>query len=201
MLLKYIRAWARSVCKEPVQVTPHRACLNSVQVTPPPRSLGIFALPPLTHNGEEIEVDGQGFVVTSVVVQMKLNKVCATALHTISDWQVGEDTMRRGIEATAALCVMMCARAHGTHFCWCTQGKYVRDHSRLDVQPTGRYFLNLSLDNLLVGGALAAVTASTGKHAYRTHSIAWPHVDVMCAWRASAASQVRGANWATRLMP
>lgn len=24
--------------------------------TPPPRSLGIYALPPLTHNGEEIEV-------------------------------------------------------------------------------------------------------------------------------------------------
>ncbi len=32
------------------------------QVTPPPRSLGIYALPPLTHNGEQIEVDGQEFV-------------------------------------------------------------------------------------------------------------------------------------------
>eukprot|EP00197_Chlamydomonas_leiostraca_P012811 CAMPEP_0202861404 /NCGR_PEP_ID=MMETSP1391-20130828/2817_1 /ASSEMBLY_ACC=CAM_ASM_000867 /TAXON_ID=1034604 /ORGANISM="Chlamydomonas leiostraca, Strain SAG 11-49" /LENGTH=134 /DNA_ID=CAMNT_0049540791 /DNA_START=98 /DNA_END=502 /DNA_ORIENTATION=- len=71
-------------------------------VTPPPRSLGIYALPPLTHNGEEIDIDGQGYVVTSMVVQYKLNK-----------------------------------------------GRYVRDHSRLDVTPTGRYFLNLQLDSLL----------------------------------------------------
>ncbi|GFH05920.1 uncharacterized protein HaLaN_00464, partial [Haematococcus lacustris] len=32
------------------------------EVTPPPKSLGIYALPPLTHTGEEIEVDGQGYV-------------------------------------------------------------------------------------------------------------------------------------------
>ncbi len=25
------------------------------------------------------------------------------------------------------------------------KGKYVRDHSRLEVQPTGRYFLNMML--------------------------------------------------------
>jgi hypothetical protein len=42
--------------------------------TPPPRSLGIYALPPLTHNGEEIEVEGAGYVVTSVVVQFKLRQ-------------------------------------------------------------------------------------------------------------------------------
>eukprot|EP00195_Chlamydomonas_chlamydogama_P015270 CAMPEP_0202892960 /NCGR_PEP_ID=MMETSP1392-20130828/2628_1 /ASSEMBLY_ACC=CAM_ASM_000868 /TAXON_ID=225041 /ORGANISM="Chlamydomonas chlamydogama, Strain SAG 11-48b" /LENGTH=145 /DNA_ID=CAMNT_0049577109 /DNA_START=120 /DNA_END=557 /DNA_ORIENTATION=- len=71
-------------------------------VTPPPRSLGIYALPPLTHNGEEIEVDGAGYVVTSVVVQYKLLK-----------------------------------------------GKYVRDHNRLEVQPTGRWLLNQQLDQLL----------------------------------------------------
>lgn len=36
--------------------------------------------------------------------------------------------------------------------CACTlQGKYVRDHTRLDVQPTGRFFLNNMLDGLLVG--------------------------------------------------
>jgi len=71
-------------------------------VTPPPRSLGIYALPPHTHNGEEIEIDGQGYVVTSLVLQYKLVK-----------------------------------------------GKYVREHNRLDVQPTSRYFLNIMLDNLV----------------------------------------------------
>jgi hypothetical protein len=71
-------------------------------VTPPPRSLGIYALPPNTHNGEEIEIDGQGYVVTSLVLQYKLVK-----------------------------------------------GKYVREHNRLDVQPTSRYFLNIMLDNLV----------------------------------------------------
>ncbi len=29
------------------------------------------------------------------------------------------------------------------------QGRYVRDHSRLDVTPTGRWLLNMSLENLL----------------------------------------------------
>ncbi|KAJ9523806.1 hypothetical protein QJQ45_020015 [Haematococcus lacustris] len=80
-------------------------------VTPPPKSLGIYALPPLTHTGEEIEVDGQGYVgkLTTVVVQFKLQ-----------------------------------------------QGKYARDHSRLEVQPTGRYFLNLSLENALRGRLIEA---------------------------------------------
>ena len=49
--------------------------VTCTQCTPPPRSLGVYALPPLTHNGEEIEVDGQGYVVTALVVQCKLFKV------------------------------------------------------------------------------------------------------------------------------
>jgi len=28
------------------------------------------------------------------------------------------------------------------------QGKYVKDHNRLEVQPTSRYFLNLMLDDI-----------------------------------------------------
>lgn len=71
-------------------------------MTPPPKSLGIYALPWNTHNGEEIEIDGQGYVVTSLVLQYKLVK-----------------------------------------------GKYVRDHNKLEVQPTGRYFLNMMLENLI----------------------------------------------------
>lgn len=74
-------------------------------MTPPPRSLGIYALPPITHNGEEIEIDGQSYIVCTTIMQYKLNK-----------------------------------------------GKYVREHSRLEVQPTGRYFLNMMLDSLLVKG-------------------------------------------------
>ncbi|PNW75053.1 hypothetical protein CHLRE_12g498700v5 [Chlamydomonas reinhardtii] len=47
--------------------------LYEVQVvTPPPRSLGIYALPPNTQCGEEIDVEGQGYVVTTVVLQYKL---------------------------------------------------------------------------------------------------------------------------------
>ncbi|GIL46965.1 hypothetical protein Vafri_3827 [Volvox africanus] len=71
-------------------------------VTPPPRSLGIFALPPNTQCGEEIDVEGASYVVTTVVLQYKL----------------------RG-------------------------GKYVRNHNRLDVQPTGRWLVNQMLEDLI----------------------------------------------------
>jgi hypothetical protein len=43
-------------------------------VVPPKESLGIYALPPLTHNGEQIEIDGQGYIVTSLVLKYKLVK-------------------------------------------------------------------------------------------------------------------------------
>ncbi|PRW51179.1 hypothetical protein C2E21_5649 [Chlorella sorokiniana] len=41
-------------------------------ISPPPRSLGIHALPPSTHNGDLIEVEGSAYVVQSVVMQYKL---------------------------------------------------------------------------------------------------------------------------------
>lgn len=41
-------------------------------MTPPPKSLGVFELPPLTHNGEEIFVEGQGYVVQRLVLNWKL---------------------------------------------------------------------------------------------------------------------------------
>ncbi|GAB4818638.1 hypothetical protein N2152v2_005684 [Parachlorella kessleri] len=41
-------------------------------ISPPKRSLGIHALPPTTHNGDEIEVEGSSYVVQSVVMQFKL---------------------------------------------------------------------------------------------------------------------------------
>eukprot|EP00884_Botryococcus_braunii_P003615 jgi/Botrbrau1/13254/Bobra.0074s0003.1 len=41
-------------------------------ITPPPRSLGVHVLPPDTHNGDQIEVDGLDYVVSGVVLQYKL---------------------------------------------------------------------------------------------------------------------------------
>ncbi|KAF5832699.1 hypothetical protein DUNSADRAFT_11343 [Dunaliella salina] len=44
-------------------------------ITPPPRYLGTYALPPLTHNNDEIEIEGVGtYVVTQLVVQYKLQQ-------------------------------------------------------------------------------------------------------------------------------
>lgn len=40
--------------------------------TPPPRSLGVWALPPNTHNGDEVELDGDSYVVTGLVLQYKV---------------------------------------------------------------------------------------------------------------------------------
>ncbi|KIY98222.1 hypothetical protein MNEG_9742 [Monoraphidium neglectum] len=71
-------------------------------ITPPPRSLGVYELPPLTHNGEEVVIDGEGYVVQRLVLNYKL----------------------RG-------------------------GKYYRDHNALEVTPTGRFFTELMLDNLM----------------------------------------------------
>lgn len=45
-------------------------------MTPPPCSLGIYALPPNTHNGEEIEIDGQNYVVTTVVLKVRRSPRC-----------------------------------------------------------------------------------------------------------------------------
>ncbi|GBF99668.1 hypothetical protein Rsub_12487 [Raphidocelis subcapitata] len=41
-------------------------------LTPPPRSLGVYELPPLTHNGEEVIIDGEGYVVQRLVLRYKL---------------------------------------------------------------------------------------------------------------------------------
>lgn len=42
------------------------------EVSPPPRSLGIHALPASTSNGDWIDVGGSAYVVQSVVLQYKL---------------------------------------------------------------------------------------------------------------------------------
>jgi hypothetical protein len=43
-------------------------------VTPPPRSLGIYALPPLTHNGEEVDIDQGSFIVVGLNIRYRLEK-------------------------------------------------------------------------------------------------------------------------------
>jgi hypothetical protein len=82
-------------------------------VTPPPRSLGVYELPPLTHTGEELVIDGEGYVVQRLVLQYKLKA-----------------------------------------------GKYERDHNALEVTPTGRWFTEQMLQNLM---AVRAVPGSTGR--------------------------------------
>jgi len=42
-------------------------------LSPPPRSLGIHSLPPNTHCGETIEVDGEWYIVAKLVCQYKLH--------------------------------------------------------------------------------------------------------------------------------
>lgn len=61
----------RHCCACPLQA--RQPGLFEIKVTtPPPRSLGIYALPPLTHTGEEIEIDGQGYIVTALNVHFRL---------------------------------------------------------------------------------------------------------------------------------
>eukprot|EP00951_Prasinocladus_malaysianus_P009637 scaffold70346_cov37-Prasinocladus_malaysianus.AAC.1 len=70
-------------------------------ITPPPKNLGVHSLEPNMGCGDEFEVEGSEYVVSSVVLRYRLE-----------------------------------------------YGKYVRDHNRLEVQPTSRYFLNRMLDDI-----------------------------------------------------
>jgi hypothetical protein len=79
----------------------------------------VYALPPLTHNGEHIEIDGHGYVVTGLVLQYKLQR-----------------------------------------------GRYVREHSRLEVQPTGRWLLNMML-----GGFSVHVCAALQEWQWAAHAL------------------------------
>eukprot|EP00892_Ulva_mutabilis_P000697 jgi/Ulvmu1/10628/UM066_0007.1 len=73
-----------------------------VEVSPPPHSLGIHSLPPKTHNGDQLSIEGKEYVVTSLILQYKLQR-----------------------------------------------GRYVRDHCKLQVLPTGRYFYNEFLSAMM----------------------------------------------------
>jgi hypothetical protein len=49
-------------------------------ISPPQRTLGVHALPPDTHNGDLIEVEGHNYIVESVVLQYKLVSACVASM-------------------------------------------------------------------------------------------------------------------------
>ncbi|KAG4938468.1 hypothetical protein AAZX31_16G066200 [Glycine max] len=73
-----------------------------VEITPPPKSLGVRCLPPNLQCGESVTIEGQAYTISAVTHRYQLRK-----------------------------------------------GKYEPSEKRLDVLSTGRYLVNLYLENLL----------------------------------------------------
>ncbi|KAK1290731.1 hypothetical protein QJS10_CPB18g01309 [Acorus calamus] len=73
-----------------------------VEITPPPKSLGIRCFPQNMQCGESVTIEGQAYMVSAVVHRYQLRK-----------------------------------------------GRYEPSEKRLDVQSTGRYIVNMYLENLL----------------------------------------------------
>ncbi|CAK9176165.1 unnamed protein product [Ilex paraguariensis] len=73
-----------------------------IEITPPPKNLGIRCFPPNMQCGESVTIEGQTYTISAVTHRYQLRK-----------------------------------------------GKYEASEQRLDVLSTGRYILNLYLENLL----------------------------------------------------
>ncbi|XP_047311642.1 uncharacterized protein LOC124915038 [Impatiens glandulifera] len=73
-----------------------------IEVTPPPKNLGIRCFPPNLQCGESVTIEGQTYTISAVTHRYQLRR-----------------------------------------------GKYEPSEKRLDVLSTGRYILNLYLQNLL----------------------------------------------------
>ncbi|XP_051114549.1 uncharacterized protein LOC127240118 isoform X1 [Andrographis paniculata] len=73
-----------------------------IEITPPPKSLGIRCFPPNLQCGESVTIEGRGYTISAVTHRYQLRR-----------------------------------------------GKYEPSEQRLDVLSTGRYILNLYLENLL----------------------------------------------------
>ncbi|XP_044502856.1 uncharacterized protein LOC123223649 [Mangifera indica] len=73
-----------------------------IEITPPPKSLGIRCFPSNLQCGESVTIEGQTYTISAVTHRYQLRK-----------------------------------------------GKYEPSEKRLDVLSTGRYILNLYLENLL----------------------------------------------------
>lgn len=115
-------------------------------VSPPPRSLGVYALPPNTHTQDVIELrvdpsstteDWQATGATAASAASAA-VVASTASSSSSDDDAPADdeaAVRRYIVTALVLQFKLVA------------GRYRRDHSRLEVQPVGRYLTNLALES------------------------------------------------------
>ncbi|GLU11336.1 hypothetical protein SLE2022_280910 [Rubroshorea leprosula] len=73
-----------------------------IEITPPPKSLGVRCFPPNLQCGESVTIEGQAYTISAVTHRYQLRK-----------------------------------------------GKYEPSEKQLDVLSTGRYLLNLYLENLL----------------------------------------------------
>ncbi|TKY63205.1 hypothetical protein E2542_SST13073 [Spatholobus suberectus] len=73
-----------------------------VEITPPPKCLGVRCFPPNLQCGESVTIEGQAYTISAVTHRYQLRK-----------------------------------------------GKYEPSEKRLDVLSTGRYLVNLYLENLL----------------------------------------------------
>ncbi|WVZ86157.1 hypothetical protein U9M48_032990 [Paspalum notatum var. saurae] len=80
----------------------HKYPFKVVEITPPPRCLGVRCFPTNIHCGESVTIEGQAYTVSAVTHRYQLRK-----------------------------------------------GRYEPSEKRLHVLSTGRYILNLYLQNLL----------------------------------------------------
>ncbi|XP_058180274.1 uncharacterized protein LOC131298820 isoform X2 [Rhododendron vialii] len=80
------------------QIHPYKV----IEITPPPKSLGVRCFAPNLQCGESVTIEGQAYTISAVTHRYQLRK-----------------------------------------------GKYESSEKRLDVLSTGRYILNLYLENLL----------------------------------------------------
>ena len=98
-------------------------------LSPPPKVLGIHSLPPDTHNGDQIEVEGQVCLSVCSLLIKSHSAVLSLSL-TIQDYIVDSVTLHYKLVG----------------------GKYQRDHNQLAVHSTSRFFLNKYLDHMYKQG-------------------------------------------------
>lgn len=105
------------------------------RVSPPPRSLGIHDLPADTHNGDQITVEDQA------CPKAKRDTVrCSEDPHCSPD-KVPDLPTVAPVQDFVVTSLVLKYKLVG--------GRYQRDHNRLEVQQTSRYFVNLYYDSLL----------------------------------------------------
>ncbi|XP_057992082.1 uncharacterized protein LOC110641329 isoform X8 [Hevea brasiliensis] len=89
-------------CRKKERERDHIHPYKVIEITPPPKNLGIRCFPPNLQCGESVTIEGQAYTIAAVTHRYQLRK-----------------------------------------------GKYESSEKRLDVLSTGRYILNLYLENLL----------------------------------------------------